>query len=380
MDGDFVRAHGTTLGADNGIGVATIMAILESKTLQHPPLEALFTIDEEAGMTGAKKLDASQLSAKILLNLDTEEDDEVDIGCAGGIDVTAALTYTPEKAANGLHFFKVTLSGLRGGHSGMDIHRGYANANKVLVGLLTEAVVLFDLRIAEAAGGTLRNAIPREAQAVVGVADPSAFTDWIQTQAAALIQQFKATEKNLTLTAQPTERAAFVPLETQQSWLAALEEAHNGVYRMDTHFPDLVETSNNVAKVSLMNGKASVECLTRSSSETAKKGLAQTLCNTFQKYGFAVQTGNEYPGWQPEADAEILKKYTALYKDFYGQLPKVVACHAGLECGLLKEKMPQTQMISFGPNISGAHSPDECVQISSVQKFWRLLVALLEKI
>lgn len=380
IEDGFVRARGTTLGADNGIGVAAIMAVLEDKNLKHPPLEALFTIDEEAGMTGAKQLDASLLKAEILLNLDTEEDDEVDIGCAGGIDVTATGEFTPETETQDWHFLKITLKGLRGGHSGMDIHRGYGNANKLLAQILTEGAELFNLRIAEVQGGTLRNAIPREAYAVVATPEAAALEEWIKHSAEKLKNAYAKTEKNLQLAVTACPKQELAPVSFQQKWLSALNQAHNGVYSMDAQLPDLVETSNNVAKIYLKNGQAEIACLTRSSAEESKKELAQKLTQTFKNQAFHVTTGNEYPGWQPDAEAEVLKKYIALYQDFNGVPPNVVACHAGLECGLLKKKMPQTQMISFGPNISGAHSPDERVEIASVEKFWKILIALLEKL
>ncbi|MBU2525583.1 MAG: aminoacyl-histidine dipeptidase [Bacteroidetes bacterium] len=381
VDGDFVRARGTTLGADNGIGVAAIMALLESTDLSHPPLEALFTIDEETGMTGAKELDASLIQAKILLNLDTEEDDEVDIGCAGGVDVTAQANYTQESVSGTYSFFKIELSGLRGGHSGMDIHRGFGNANKILGGLLLKFFQDFDARLCAFSGGTLRNAIPREAHAIVALptADIAAFETWMQAQTKAVKDAFETTEKHLHLSTVQSKVQPAVSIDFQHTFLKVLNEAHNGVYSMDAHFPDLVETSNNLAKVTLGGGKAELACLTRSSVEASKNELAQQLKNTFEAHGFSVTFGNDYPGWQPEADAAILALYTEVYEQFYKEKPKVVACHAGLECGILKKKLPEVQMISFGPNIEGAHSPDECVQIPSVQKFWRLLTALLEK-
>lgn len=380
IDGGFVRAKGTTLGADNGIGVAAIMAVLEDKTLKHPPLEALFTIDEEAGMTGAKQLDASLLKAQILLNLDTEEDDEVDIGCAGGIDVTARAKYNVEVADKEAQFLKITLKGLRGGHSGMDIHRRFGNANKILAEIIEEGVSVFGWRLAEAQGGTLRNAIPREAYAILAVNDRDAVEKWIKEKAEKLKKAYANTEKNLQLVVTTCPKEALITESFQQKWLAAVNQAHNGVYRMDAQFPDLVETSNNLAKIYLKNGQAEIACLTRSSSEESKKELAQKLTHTFEKHGFDVNTDNEYPGWKPDAEAEVLKKYLSLYETLHGVRPKVVACHAGLECGLLKQKMPHTQMISFGPNISGAHSPDERVEIASVEKFWEILVKLLNSL
>lgn len=382
VDGDRVRAKGTTLGADNGIGVAAIMALLESTDIPHPPLEALFTIDEETGMTGAKEIDADLIQAKMLLNLDTEEDDEVDIGCAGGVDVTAQAGFVEESLSGTYSFFKIDISGLRGGHSGMDIHRGFGNANKILGDLLLRFFQNFDARLCAFSGGTLRNAIPREAHAIIALptADVASFEAWIATQIKAIKDEFGVTEKYLQLAIAPSTPQNTVSKNAQSQFIKALNEAHNGVYRMDAHFPDLVETSNNVAKVELSNGKAEIACLTRSSVEASKNELANQLKNTFEAQGFSVSFENDYPGWQPEADAKVLALYTDVYERFHNEKPKIVACHAGLECGILKKKLPDVQMISFGPNIEGAHSPDENVSISSVQKFWRILCQLLSEI
>lgn len=383
IDGDWVRAKGTTLGADNGIGVAAIMALLESTDIPHPPLEALFTIDEETGMTGAKNLDASLISAKTMLNLDTEEDDEIDIGCAGGIDVTAAANYVEQSAPAGSEAYRIIVNGLRGGHSGMDIHRGFGNANKIINQILIELNETFDFQLSALQGGSLRNAIPREAEAILAIAEskPADFENSFKKIATEIQSGFSGTEPDLRIQLMKTQLPEKV-MEAgfQKKTLLAIRQAHNGVYRFQKDFPDMVETSNNLAKVSVKSGRAAIDCLTRSSSENSKHELANLLKNTFETTGFEVQSGNDYPGWDPEPDAEILHRYIRLYETLHGQKPHVVACHAGLECGILKEKMPDVQMISFGPTILGAHSPDERVCISSVQKFWVLLTKLLAEV
>lgn len=383
IDGDWVRAKGTTLGADNGIGVAAIMALLESTDIPHPSLEALFTIDEETGMTGAKNLDASLVSAKTMLNLDTEEDDEIDIGCAGGIDVTAAANYVEQPAPAGSEAYRIIVNGLRGGHSGIDIHRGFGNANKIINQILIDLNEKFDFQLSALQGGSLRNAIPREAESILIVEKEKSvgFEGYFNNVCSKIQSGFSDTEPNLCIQLMKTQLPEKV-METgfQKKTLQAVKQAHNGVYRFQKDFPDMVETSNNLAKVNIKSGQLAIDCLTRSSSENSKHELANLLKKTFEATGFEVQFGNDYPGWDPEPDAEILHKYIRLYETLHGQKPHVVACHAGLECGILKEKLPDVQMISFGPTILGAHSPDERVCISSVQKFWVLLTKLLAEV
>lgn len=382
-DGDWVRAKGTTLGADNGIGVAAIMALLESTDIPHPPLETLFTIDEETGMTGAKNLDATLISAKVMLNLDTEEDDEVDIGCAGGIDVTATANYVEQPTPANSKAYHLTVKGLRGGHSGIDIHRGFGNANKIINQILIDLSEKLDFHLNTLQGGSLRNAIPREAEAVLTIAqsDSADIESHFKKVVSKIKSDLSGIEPNLKIELNKTQLPQTVVEKAfQKKALQAIKQAHNGVYRFQKDFPDMVETSNNLAKVNMKSGQLTIDCLTRSSSEKSKLELANLLKNTFEISGFGVHFGNDYPGWNPEPDAEILHKYIRLYERFHGQKPHVVACHAGLECGILKEKMPDVQMISFGPTILGAHSPDERVCISSVQKFWMLLTRLLEEI
>ncbi len=385
VDGDWVRAKGTTLGADNGLGVATIMAILESKTIPHPAIEALFTIDEETGMTGAMGLKGGLLDGEILLNLDTEEDDEIDIGCAGGIDVTATAEYDEEETPEGSVGYTITVKGLKGGHSGMDIHKGLGNANKIMNRLLFDGFDNFGLQISEIKGGSLRNAIPRESVAKVIIAEvyDEAFVFDMQEIVNEIKAEFKTTEPNLEVVFQKLEEtpAKVMPTIAQFYFVRAMYTAHNGVYRMSADFDDLVETSNNIAKVVLGEGKLSVQCLTRSSVETSKLDLANALRSAFELMGCEVEFSGSYPGWTPNAKSEILDVLTGLYeKQNNGEKPAVVACHAGLECGILGTNYPDMDMISFGPTIKGAHSPDERASISSAQKYWKFVLEILENI
>jgi len=383
VDNDWIRAKGTTLGADNGIGVATIMALLESKDIPHPAIEALFTIDEETGMTGAIGLQGEMLEGEILLNLDTEEDDEIDIGCAGGVDVTAERNYNLEKITDNFLGYTIKVKGLNGGHSGMDIHKGLGNANKIMNRLLFNGFEKFGLRIAEIEGGSLRNAIPRESSAIITV--PNEHKDFFFTKINKTISEIKTELK----TTEPKLEIAItecslpenvMELGVQQEFLRAIYTAHNGVYRMSADFDDLVETSNNVAKVVVKNGQISIQCLTRSSVESSKFDLANSLRSAFELFGANVTFTGSYPGWTPNVNSEILDVLISIYERQNGVKPKVEACHAGLECGILGTNYPKMDMISFGPTIRGAHSPDERVSVSSVQKYWKFVLEILQNI
>jgi dipeptidase D len=384
VDGDWVRARGTTLGADNGLGVAAIMAILESKDIPHPAIEALFTIDEETGMTGALNLKGGILQGQILLNLDTEEDDEIDIGCAGGIDVTATAEFDEEDTPEGSVGYIVTVKGLNGGHSGMDIHKGLGNANKIMNRLLFDGFDNFGLQIASIQGGSLRNAIPRESVAKVIIAEvyDEAFVFDMQQIVNEIKTELKSTEPNLEIVFEKldTTPAKVMSSIAQFYFVRAMYTAHNGVYRMSADFDNLVETSNNIAKVDLANGQLSVQCLTRSSVESAKMDLANALRSAFELMGCEVEFSGSYPGWTPNSKSEILDVLTSIYEKQNKEKAKVVACHAGLECGILGANYPDMDMISFGPTIHGAHSPDERASISSAQKFWKFLVEILATI
>ena len=383
VDGDWVKAKGTTLGADNGLGVATIMAILESTDIPHPAIEALFTIDEETGMTGAMGLEGGLLNGAILLNLDTEEDNEIGVGCAGGIDVTATGTYIEEPTPETKIGYSIEVKGLQGGHSGMDIHKGFGNANKIMNRLLFDAFENFGLRISEIDGGSLRNAIPRESRAIVAIdkVQEEAFKYEMGLQIETIQSELKTLEPDLVviLTKIDTPKV-MMDLGVQEGLTRAIYAAWNGVYRMSPDIPELVETSNNIARVIIKGGDVKIGCLTRSSVESSKMDLAMMLRATFELIGCEVELSGDYPGWAPDMDSSILKVLRSLYEKLYNEKPHVAACHAGLECGILGTNYPDMEMISFGPNIKGAHSPDERAQISSVQKFWIFILEILKNI
>lgn len=381
IDGDWVKANGTTLGADNGLGVASIMAILESKTIEHPAIEALFTIDEETGMTGAKGLKGGILKGEILLNLDTENDDEIDIGCAGGVDVSASRNYEQEEVGNNVTALKISVKGLKGGHSGMDIHKGLGNANKIMNRLLFDGFENYGLRIASLKGGGLRNAIPRESQAVVVIDTISkeAFELDFKEMVSDIENEYP--NESLVISVEETQIPKFVmDLGVQEGILRAIYTAHNGVYAMSKTIEDLVQTSNNIANVLIDEGVISVKCLTRSAVESSKFDLANALRSAFELAGCEVTFSGSYPGWEPKADSPILQVLSSKYETLFGEKPRIVACHAGLECGILGQNYPKMDMISFGPTILGAHSPDERASISSVQKFWKFLLEILKNI
>lgn len=382
IEGDWVKAKGTTLGADNGMGVAAIMSLLEADDMQHPPLEALFTIDEETGMTGAFGLKGGLLKGEILLNLDTEEDDEIDIGCAGGIDVTATRTYKEVSVLPKEVGLEINVKGLSGGHSGMDIHRGLGNANKIMNRLLYNGNE-FDFRIAEISGGGLRNAIPRESSCKLNVDEnqKNALLEIIDKEITTIRSELMLKEPKLEVSVKVLEKPneQLMELEAQDKFIKTIYGLHNGVYTMSASMEDLVETSNNIANVSVGNGTILVGCLTRSSLESGKMDLANSLKSVFELGGFAVNFSGSYPGWNPNMDSEILKVVTSVYTNLFASKPEVVACHAGLECGILGQNYPEMDMVSFGPTIKGAHSPDERVSISSVQKFWKFLIEILEQ-
>lgn len=379
VDGDWLKAKGTTLGADNGLGVAAIMSVLESSDIPHPALEALFTIDEETGMTGAIGLKPGQLSGEILLNLDTEEDDEIDIGCAGGIDVTAWQNYNLEDAKG--QIVKIEIKGLQGGHSGMDIHKGFGNANVILGRLLYTGVYNQNIQLISIDGGGLRNAIPREANAVFSVRNVVEFIDNANILKASILEEFANVEKDLQINIEnfsTTEKA--ISEEDSKKIILALKSAHNGVYRMSPDVADLVETSNNIARVELKDGTLKILNLSRSSVDSTKFAVAEQLKSVFELAGFEVEFSGSYPGWKPKPGSEIVKIMEKIYERDFGSKPHVVACHAGLECGIIGANYPEMEMVSFGPTIRGAHSPEEKANIPSTQKFWGFLKEILKEI
>ncbi len=382
VDGDWVKAQGTTLGADNGIGVSAIMALLESTDIPHPALEALFTIDEETGMTGALALKGGLLNGKIMLNLDTEDDKELTIGCAGGVDVTASGKYELVNPKNN-SAYKLSVKGLTGGHSGMDIHKGRGNANKIMNRILLNLTKDLSIEVASIDGGSLRNAIPRESVSEILIASDkvNSLKEKIKQFEIILKAEYQTTDSNLTVLLEETTPPAKVfSSDFQNALLRAVYACPNGIYRMSPDIPDLVQTSNNVARVLVKDGAYQIQCLTRSSVDTEKTDLQDAIIATFEMVGAAVSTAGSYPGWAPKPSSPIVKLMSELHKERFNEPAKVAACHAGLECGILGTNYPDMQMISFGPNITGAHSPDEKVQISSVQKFWGFLLETLKRI
>jgi dipeptidase D len=383
IDGDWVKAKGTTLGADNGIGVATMMAILESKDIPHPALECLFTIDEETGMTGAFGLKPGFLTADILLNLDTEDDDELTIGCAGGVNVNATGSYQEEESSIPEVSLQIELSGLNGGHSGMDIHKGYGNANKLNNRLLSAAMEVSDIRIVEIDGGGLRNAIPRESKAIFycGAPDKDQIIKKIEAEFESIKAEYKLTDPKIKLTWNLIERSGpAASVDFSKQFITAIYGVLNGIYRMSPSLENTVQSSNNLAQVKVKDGEFSCLCLTRSSVETEKAEVVKSLEAAFSIVNAKVETDGDYPGWTPATDSAILNLMEELYREKFNAEPRVMAGHGGLECGIIGSNYPDLDMVSFGPNIRGPHSPDEKVQISSVQKFWDYLLDALTRI
>jgi len=384
IDGEWVKAKGTTLGADNGMGVAATMALLSSNDLSHPPLEALFTIDEETGMTGAKELDGSKLSGKILLNLDTEDDDEFSVGCAGGIDTNTFYTYSEENVPADYTTFNLTLSGLKGGHSGMDINLGRGNANLLMNRIIYAGIQVGDLRISELNGGSLRNAIPRESHATIVV--PNASKDAVIAQlkryAATVQKEYYISEPNMKFVAEPSSSGAakMISKADQEKAIRTIYTTPNAVWKMSETIAGLVETSSSLAKVVFKEGQFTTQSLQRSMVESGKEDIANAIRLTYELIGAKVTQDGSYPGWTPNPDSKILKVLEKHYVELFKDQPKVKACHAGLECGILGEHLPNCDMISFGPTIKNPHSPDEKVNIQSVQKFWSFLTKVLENI
>lgn len=383
IDEDWVKARGTTLGADNGMGVAAIMAVLSSSDIEHPALEAIFTIDEETGMTGAQELRQNWLQGKLLLNLDTEDDDELTIGCAGGVDITGTAGYRTEATGPGWTGRKLSVRGLSGGHSGMDIHKGLGNANKIMNRILWRLNDIADVRIATIDGGSLRNAIPRESFAELAIiaTDEEVVSNALSSVSEEIVKEYKTTDPNLSIEWTETGLPAEVMhKEDQIGLMNTIYAVPSGIYRMSPDIEDLVQTSNNLARVEVRGGQIRILCLTRSAVDSEKMDHANGIRSAMQLCGASVEFAGSYPGWTPDPDSAILTTMQNLYRELFREEPNVLACHAGLECGLLGNRYPGMEMISFGPNIRGAHSPDEKVQISSVQKFWGFLLETLKRI
>lgn len=383
IDGEWVRANGTTLGSDNGIGVAAAMAVLTSDNVAHGPLEALFTIDEETGMTGVFNLRKGMLKGDILMNLDSEDENEICVGCAGGIDVSATKDYREEKPPQGMTAYRVTASGLKGGHSGVDIALGRANSNKLMFRFLMQAESDFGVRLAEAAGGNLRNAIPRESYSVVLLPEEheKRFEKFVRGYEKMYGIEFSETEPDLKFRAEKIATPSKVmKKEDQYKIIRAVFVCPNGVQRMSQAMKGLVETSNNMAIVKCAGGKFECHNLTRSSVDTAKEATAWKIAAVFHLLGAEVSMAGGYPGWNPNMQSPILKIITGVYKKKFGREPEVKAIHAGLECAIIGGTYPNLDMVSFGPTIKYPHSPDEKVNIASVAKFWDFIVESLKNI
>ena len=383
IDDEWLHADGTTLGADNGIGVAAAMAVLESKNIRHGPICALFTTDEETGMTGAFGIKPDFVPGEILLNLDSEEEDEVFIGCAGGTNFFEKFhTYVMDLTSRtGKKAFKLSLTGLTGGHSGCDIHLERANANKLISRFLRMAREL-NFRLSSIDGGNLRNAIPREASAIIVIDSEKEgdLTSLVLSFENTVKSEFSKTDPNLVFKVLDYDLPEKVmPLSFQNKVINSIYVCPNGVIRMSNNMPGLVETSNNLAIVKSTGNTVEVSCMLRSSVNSSIKNLACTISSLFE-LGKAeeIELSGSYPGWNPNPNSEILSLVKSLYEKRFGKTPKVSAIHAGLECGLLGGIYPAWDMISFGPTICSPHSPDEKVNIPSVQKFWNLLVDVLE--
>ena len=382
VEGDWVKAKGTTLGADNGLGVAAIMAVLEDNNLKHGPLEALITKDEETGMYGAFGLKPGTMQGEILLNLDSEDEGELYIGCAGGLDITATLEYKEETPMADFVARKITLKGLRGGHSGLEISEGRGNANKLLARIVHDLLIEFDSQLASFEGGNMRNAIPREAHAVLvfNLEDMDGLEDYMKEYEAQLNDEYAPIESGITLSIEEvTLPTAVVPSEIQDNMINVLMACQNGVMRMIPTVPDTVETSSNLAIVIIADGKAEVRILARSSCDTMKDFLADSLTACFAMAGMKVELSGGYSGWQPNVDSPILHAMKLSYKQQFGVEPAVKVIHAGLECGIIGANCPGLDMISFGPTLRSPHSPDERALIPTVSKFYDFLVATLEQ-
>lgn len=384
IDGEWVTAHDTTLGADNGIGMATALAVLEDKSLQHGPLEALFTVDEETGMYGAIGLKAGELQGNILLNMDSEDEGELYVGCAGGVNMTASFQYKDDtEIPEGDVAIRLSLTGLKGGHSGMDINLGRGNANKLLFRFLKFAVTDYEARLSSVLGGTLRNAIPREAFAVITI--PAEVVDDFMEEVAyyqdLFNEEFRGVEENIKFEAEVTSLpATLLPEEIQDDVINSVVGCFNGALRVLPNMPSVVETSSNLAIVKSMEGMVEVKFLIRSLNEEQKFFLASSLQSVFTLGGARVEFDGNYPGWDPNMDSRILKLMKETYLKEFGKEPEVKVIHAGLECGIIGSNVPGLDMISFGPTIRHPHSPDEKLNIATVDKFWKFTLDVLKSI
>ncbi len=384
VDGEWLRARGTTLGADNGIGIAAALAVLASDTIEHGPLEALFTVDEETGLTGAFALQAGFMSGQYLLNLDSEDEGEIFIGCAGGCRTSAEFSYYSVEVPQGYFYFTVEVSGLTGGHSGDDINKGRANANKLLNRFLYQSARKYDFYLCELEGGNLHNAIPREARALCAIpmADKENIRIDMNLFTADVEAEYSVTEPNMHWLLQSADAARLaIDPETTRRLLMAVHAVPNGVFAMSQDMPGLVETSSNLASIKMIGeNRILIGSSQRSSILSSRKDMAESVQSAFELAGASVEVGDGYPGWKPNPNSALLKIAVDSYKRLYGVEPKVKAIHAGLECGLFLEKYPWLDMISFGPTLRGVHSPDERMHIPSVERFWNHLLDILKQV
>ena len=383
IDGEWVTAKGTTLGADNGMGVAAAMTVLESKDLVHGPVEALFTVDEETGMTGAEGLKPGLLDGDILLNLDSEDEGELYIGCAGGVNTNGEMEYKEEDVPEGMVAYKVTVKGLKGGHSGLDINLGRGNSNKIINALLVTAAEKFGLRVAEMEGGNLRNAIPREAFATVVIPEDKKadFETYVKEFDQLVKDEFAKTDAGVEVSTETTDMPAKVMEEkAQTSLFKAVADCPNGAITMSKELKGIVETSTNLSIVKAAKGKIELASLQRSLTEEGKNSIAAKVRASHEAAGLKAESSGDYPGWKPNPDSPILKEMKDIYENKFGKVPEVKVIHAGLECGLLGSVYTNWDMISFGPTIRWPHSPDEKVNIATVQKFWDFLVETLKEV
>lgn len=384
VDGEWVRARGTTLGADNGIGMAAELAILASDDLKHPALECLFTVDEETGLTGAFAIDPKLLQGDILMNLDSEDDGEFFIGCAGGIDTTVTFDYTPEVMPENLYYFTLTVNGLKGGHSGGDIHINRGNANKILNRFLWQTAQATDLKIASISGGNLRNAIAREASATCAV--PMNYkhqlSETLNIFIAEIEGEYALTEAGVKITVESCARPEMaIDADTTRRLIYSIYACPHGVIRMSDDMPGLVETSTNLAAIKMLeNNQILITTSQRSSTTSSKKDIANMVESVFVLAGATATHGDGYPGWKPNPKSPIANVVAESYEKLFGKKSKITAIHAGLECGLFLEKYPHLDMVSIGPTMRDVHSPDERLHIGDTEKFWNLMVNVLENI
>jgi dipeptidase D len=382
VDGDWLRAQGTTLGADNGIGLAAALAVITSEEVEHGPIECLFTVDEETGLTGAKAIEEGFMSGEILLNLDSEDEGEIFIGCAGGKGTVATFEYEATPASDDELFFRITVTGLNGGHSGCDIHKGLGNANKLLARFLYQLSDRFPFTLAALEGGNLHNAIPREAYAVVGIAPEYREDVRIRLNrfAAEVENELKMADPNVRFVMESTDMPdKCLPSMMKDRLIGSLMACPHGVISMSRDIEGLVETSTNLASVRMTGtGGIVVGTSQRSSSESEKVAIADQVASVFRLAGARVEHGEGYPGWKPNPDSRALNVARDSYRKLFGKEAKIMAIHAGLECGLFLEKYPKLDMISFGPTLRGVHSPDERIEIKTVDLWWRHLVDVLD--